>query len=298
MFPTSLNALTTFEAAARHRSYTLAAAELHVTHSAVSQQMRILEQSLGVALFVRQGRQMVLTAAGGVLQEQIQPALKQIGRALSDLTKAHGAPSIRVSTLPSFATSWLVPRLSSFQRRHPEVAVHVQATLEVRNLQRAGTDLAIRFGLGQWDDGESEKLLDDHLFPVCSPDFNDGRLPTNVNNLKRYRLLGDDCEFEWRTWGRLAGIDAAAFKTKTLFSDSNLMLAAAIAGQGVAIGRSSLVAADLAAGRLVRLFDLIAPSEYAYYIVTPTAARKSATVLAFEQWLRREAALFEKTNRL
>ena len=297
MFPTSLNALSSFAAAARHQSYTLAAAELHITHSAVSQQIRNLENSLGLTLFVRQGRQMQLTAAGAALQQEIQPALTQIRRALSELGKSHEAPAIKVSTLPSFATYWLVPRLNKFQKLQPGVAVRIHASLEIHDLERSSIDIAIRYGLGNWADCEAEKFLEDRIFPVCSPNFNKGKLPNNINNLKRYRLLCDDCPLEWDTWSQLAGLDSASFKHETYFSDSNLMLAAAIAGQGIAIGRSSLVSADIAAGRLVRLFDVIAPSEYAYYMVTASGKKKSPTVLAFELWLRREALLFEKKDK-
>ncbi|MFZ6748884.1 transcriptional regulator GcvA [Undibacterium sp. Ren11W] len=297
MNTTSLNALSSFEAAARHQSYTLAAAELHITHSAVSQQIRNLETSLGLALFVRRGRQMQLTEAGAALQQQIQPALTQIQRALSEIGKSQHAPAITVSTLPSFATSWLVPRLSKFQKLQPGVAVRIHASQEIRDLERSATDIAIRYGLGNWPGCDAEKFLEDRIFPVCSPNFNKGKLPNNINNLKRYRLLCDDCPLEWNTWSALAGLDSASFKHETYFSDSNLMLAAAIAGQGIAIGRSSLVSADIAAGRLVRLFDIIAPSDYAYYMVTASRKKKSPTVLAFEQWLRREAVLFEKRNK-
>lgn len=297
MFPPSLNALTTFEAAARNKSYSLAAAELHITHSAVSQQMRLLENSLALRLFERHGRQMLLTEQGALLLQQIQPALKQIFRALSDAGKAQRAPAIKVSTLQSFATYWLVPRLSKFQKRQPGVAVHIQGTQGLQDLERSATDLAIRYGLGQWDGCVAEKLLDDSIFPVCSPHFNKGRLPTDMHRLKRYRLLCDDCPLEWDTWTAMAGIDTAEFKHETYFSDSNLMLAAAIAGQGIAIGRSSLVTADIAAGRLVRLFDVIAPSAYAYYMVTAAGSNKSAPLQAFEEWLRHEAILFSKKPR-
>lgn len=292
----SLNALATFEAAARHQSYTLAAAELHITHSAVSQQMRMLENALGVSLFERQGRQMLPSKDGALLLQRIQPALKQIQRALAELGREQAAPAIKVSTLPSFANYWLVPRLSKFQKLQPGVAVRIHASQEISDLERSSTDIAIRYGLGKWDGCDAEKFLEDRIFPVCSPHFNKGRLPNNMNNLKRYRLLCDDCPLEWNTWTKLAGIDSASFKHETYFSDSNLMLAAAIAGQGIAIGRSSLVSADIAAGRLVRLFDVIAPSDYAYYMVTASRSKKSATVLAFEQWLRREAMLFEKKD--
>lgn len=302
MLPTSLvslNALATFDAAARLKSYTLAAAELHITHSAVSQQMRILESALGIQLFERRGRQMLLSTEGALLHQHIKPALNQINRALAQVGKNQRAPAVRVTTLQSFASLWLVPRLSKFQKLQPGVAVHVQGSALLQDMDRSETDIAIRFGLGKWDDCAAEKLLDDQIFPVCSPDFNQGRLPSDPRKLKRYRLLCDDCPIEWNLWTKLAGIDPAEFKHETYFSDSNLMLAAAVAGQGIAIGRSSLVAGELAAGRLVRLFDLIAPSEFAYYMVTAKSRKKSPALQTFEDWLRREAGLFgRKTKKL
>lgn len=292
MLPISLNALTTFESAARHKSYSLAAAELHVTHSAISQQMRLLENSLGIRLFERQGRQMLLTAEGTNLYKQIQPALKQISRALSNVGVAQRAPAIRVTTSQSFATFWLLPRMGQFQNENPHVAIHIHASLEMKDLDRSETDIAIRFGRGKWDRCDTEKLLDDRLYPVCSPHFNNGRFPAKPCNLKSYRILCDEDKREWNTWSKLAQIDTAEFKHEAHHSDSNLMLAAARAGQGIAIGRSSLVADDIASGTLVRLFDLVAPSDYSYYLVTASGTNKSAQLLAFEQWLRQEAASF------
>ncbi len=289
-----LHSLHTFESAARHQSYSLAAAELHVTHSAVSQQIRILEESLGIRLFQRHGRQMLLTQEGALLHKRVQPALRQIERAVAEAGVLHRSPAITVTTLQSFATYWLLPRLGKFQKRQPEVAVHIQASLRLKDLERAEADIAIRYGFGEWKGCAAEKLLDDWIFPVCSPAFNNGRLPKTAASLKRYRVLRDECQLEWNTWSKRAGIDPADFKYETSYSDSNLMLAAAIEGQGIAIGRSTLVAADIAAGRLVRLFDVVAQSPYAYYSVTAAGRSKSAQLQAFEQWLRKEALLFRR----
>ena len=292
MRPSSLHALHTFESAARHQSYSLAAGELHVTHSAVSQQIRILEESLGIRLFERQGRHMRLTQEGALLHKRIQPALRQIERAVTEAGVLQRSPSITVTTLQSFATYWLLPRLKKFQKLQPEVAVHIQASLRLKDLERAEADIAIRYGFGEWKGCEAEKLLDDWIFPVCSPSFNNGRLPATVAGLKRYRVLRDESQTEWNVWSKQAGIDPADFKYETSYSDSNLMLAAALEGQGIAIGRSTLVAADIAAGRLVRLFDVVVLSPYAYYSVTAAGRAKSAQLQAFEQWLRKEALLF------
>jgi LysR family glycine cleavage system transcriptional activator len=292
MLPTSLNSLVTFEVAARHKNYSQAAIELHITHSAVSQQMRLLEDALGVVLFERKGRQMELTSHGALLLKQIQPALKQISRALKNIKVESGPPAIRVATLQSFATFWLLPRLGKFQAAHPDLAIHIQAAIGLVNLDRSKTDIAIRFGLGQWEDYDAEKLLDDQLYPVCSPNFNGGRFPTHPNHMYKYRVLSVENGREWHRWGQCAQIDIRHFQHESHHSDSNLMLTAAKAGQGIAVARHSLVAGEIAEGNLVRLFDIIAPSDYSYYLVTPHGLKKNADLLAFEAWLKDEARAF------
>jgi LysR family glycine cleavage system transcriptional activator len=297
MRPASLNTLHVFETAARHGSYSAAAGELHVTHSAVSQQIRQLEEALGVPLFERQGRQMLLTREGALLHRRLQPALRQIDRAMSEVGTLTRAPSITVTTLQSFANRWLMPRMAKFHRLQPNVAVHIKASPDLKDLHRGEADIAIRYGLGQWKGCESVKLLEEWLFPVCSPSFNKGRLPSSPAQLKRYRILRDECPIEWNAWTREAGVDPAEFRHESHYSDSALMLGAAQAGQGVAIGRSAIVSDDLAAGRLARLFDLLVPAPHAYYLVTAAGTAKPPHLAAFEQWLVREAAAFDRRER-
>lgn len=292
-----LNSLHAFESAARHTSYSLAAKELNVTHSAVSQQVRSLEEILGVTLFERCGRQMILTKEGALLFRRVQPALHQIAGAVAEVGGLNRKPSFSVTTLQSFANRWLLPRLAKFQKKQPHATVHIQASPELKDLTRGRTDIAIRYGHGPWKGCDSEPLLEEWLFPVCSPNFNKGRLPTTVGNLKRFRVLSDDCAMEWNAWSKYAGIDSTEYMHEVTYSDSNLMLSAAMAGQGIAIGRSSLVAADLAAGRLVQVFDVVAPGPYAYHLVTAAGRSKSPSLLAFEQWLREEAAAFARKER-
>jgi LysR family glycine cleavage system transcriptional activator len=292
----SLNNLHTFETAARHCSYSAAAGELHVTHSAVSQQIRQLEQALGVALFERSGRQMLLTREGALLYRRLQPALRQIDRAVSEVGALKQAPSITVTTLHSFANRWLLPRLAEFQKLQPHVAVQIKASPDLKDLERSEADIAIRYGGGQWKGCEAVKMLDEWLFPVCSPAFNKGRLPSSPASLKRYRILRDDCQMEWNAWTKEAGVDPAEFLHEAYYSDSHLMLGAAAASQGIAIGRSALVSADLAAGRLVRVFDLIVPASYSYYLVTATGRKKPPHLRAFEEWLLKESAVFSRRD--
>lgn len=291
-----LHSLHAFEAAARHRSYSLAAGELHVTHSAISQQIRNLESTLGVPLFARQGRQMELTREGLLLFRRVQPALRQLGRAVEEVGVLKRAPDVTVTTLQSFANRWLLPRIARFQKVQPDVAVHIQGSVDLKNLDRAEADVAIRYGKGSWKGCDAELLLQEWLFPVCSPLFNRGRLPASPAALKRFRILRDDCMVEWHAWARAAGIDAGEFVHGSMYSDSNLMLGAAVEGQGIAIGRSALVYDDLAKGRLVRAAGPIVPAPFAYYLVTASGRRKPPHQLAFEDWLRKEAAAFARKD--
>ncbi len=297
MSPPPLHALHTFEVAARHQNYSLAAQELHITHSAVSQQMRLLEQNLGLALFERKGRQMQLSAAGKQLLQQIQPALQQIQTALSQLRQENSSPAIKVATLQSFATFWLLPRLGSFQKLYPELTIHLQAAIGLVNLERTKTDIAIRFGLGKWDNYDAEKLLDDQLYTVCSPDFNNGNWPQQPEHLHEFRVLAVDHGREWQNWADYAGISIQQFKQVVYLSDSNLMLTAALSGQGIAVTRHSLVATEIAAGKLIRLFDLIAPSDYSYYLVKPKGMPVSPALQAFTDWLKKETRRFAQESR-
>lgn len=294
----SLNSLQTFETAARHKSYSQAAQELNITHSAVSQQMRGLEQTLGVALFERKGRQMQLTADGSQLLKQIQPALRQIARAVTQVQTEKRSPGIKVATLQSFATFWLLPRLGKFQALHPDLPIHIQAAIGLVNLEKTKTDIAIRFGLGKWEGYDAEKLLEDQLYPVSSPQFNQGRFPRTPQQLLKHRILCVEHGREWQNWGTYAGIDVHQFKLESHLSDSNLMLTAAMAGQGIAVARHSLVAAEIEAGNLVRLFDIVAPSDYSYYLVTPIGLQKSEDLQAFAMWLKKEAKAFAKNRKL
>lgn len=292
-----LNTLLAFESAARLGSYTLAADELNVTHSAISQQLRSLEDALGLTLFERQGRRMLLTREGLLLFKRVQPALQQIGEAMSEVKVMTRTPSITVTTLQSFANRWLLPRLARFQDLQPDVAVNIQASPDLKDLTRGQADVAIRYGRGPWKNCESEPLLEEWLFPVCSPGFNKGRPPTHLSSLKRHRILRDDCQLEWNAWAKHAGIDLSECPRDTTYSDSNLMLGAAIAGQGIAIGRSALVSADLAAGRLIRMFDLIAPAPYSYHLVTAAGRAQAPHLRAFMEWLRAEAVDFARKER-
>ena len=280
-----LHALRAFEAAARLESFSRAADELHVTHGAVSHQVRALEEFLGAALFTRNGRRVALTAEGRVFADRVRAALRDIGEAANALRRSERANRLTVSLLPSFAARWLMPRIGRFMAAHPEITVNVQASLALVDFEREEVDLAIRFGSGDWPRVEAEKFMDDEYFPVASPRFNRGRLPTRPAEIAKFRLVTSSDE-PWTPWFRAAGLKLAE-PQGPLFSDSSMVVQAAIDGRGIALVRRSIAEGDLAAGTLVRLFDVAIPAPGSYYLVRPQRPA-SQKVLAFRAWMFEE----------
>lgn len=284
-----LTALRAFEAAARHLNFSRAAEELHVTHGAVSHQMKALEAHLGIALFQRQGRAMRLTEAGQQLHEHVHEALQLLKRGVAELRDQARGQVLTVTTTPSFATRWLLPRLADFQARHPEIDVNLRASQALADFARDGVDLAIRYGPGAWPGLAAEKLLDEEIFPVCSPDFRGGRLPTRPAELADLVLLRDTRQ-PWRDWFLSVGLDWPELTRGPLYDDVSLSLQAAAGGLGVALARRALAAAELASGRLVRLFGDAVPTSFAYYVVHPPGAQQLPKIAAFRAWLAGQAA--------
>src|SRR5260221_3561442 len=278
-----LNSLRAFEAAARHLNFSRAADELHVTHGAVSHQMKALEGHMGVALFRRQGRQMLLTDAGEQLLAHVAAALARLKRGVTEIRAASRGQVLTVSMTPAFATRWLIPRLADFQTAHPEIEVNVRATPALADFGAEDVDLAIRYGPGRWPGLEAEKLLDEEVFPVCSPFFSDGRLPARPADLADLPLLRDSRQ-PWRDWVASIGLDLPEPSRGPIFDDASLLLQAASAGMGIALARRALVQAELDAGRLIRLFPDSARSSFAYYIVYPPGAIQQGKVALFRDW--------------
>lgn len=280
-----LSTLRAFEAAARLESFSRAADEIAVTHGAVSHQIRSLERSLGTALFARNGRRVALTSAGRHFAERVRAALQDLAEAAQFVRRAEGERAVSVSMLPSFAARWLMPRLGRFMERHPAIAVNIHTSITLVDFQRDDVDLAIRFGGGHWPDVEAQKFLDEEFFPVVSPRFNRGRLPTEPVELGKFQLMRSNDE-PWTPWFRAAGVRLKE-PHSIVFTDSNLLLQAALDGRGIALARSSIAAADLRAGRLVRLFKLAVPAHGASYLVWPKG-KLSANAMLFRDWLLEE----------
>ncbi len=289
-----LNALRAFEAAARHLSLSRAADELSVTPAAVSHQIRTLEDHLGVPLFRRDGRSLLLTDAGQACLPGIREGFERLSSAIDEIDSLGMAGVLTVSVAPSFAAKWLVPRLDRFQAKHPEIDVRVSASMQVTDFSRDDVDLAIRYGAGRYPDLVVEKLLEESVFPVCSPGLLKEKGPIETPEaLRHHTLLHDDSPDNdescptWVMWLKAAGVEADASRGPR-FNQSSLVIEAAVLGKGVALAKATLAATDLAEGRLVKPFPVNAPVGFAYYVVCPKAKLNLPKVSLFRDWLRVE----------
>jgi LysR family glycine cleavage system transcriptional activator len=300
----SLNALRAFEAAARHLSFTRAAAELNVTQTAISHQIKGLEEHLGVQLFRRLPRGLVLTEEAQRYAPALRTAFEQIAAATEQLCASGAGGALMLSTVPSFAAKWLVPRLGRFRAAHPEIDLRISASLRLVDFAREDFDVAVRMGRGNYPGLRVDPLFGEVMFPVCSPRLLAGPKPLSTPaDLRHHVLLHDVDVFAsafssvpqaWRLWLERAGVHDIDVERGPVFEDSAMLLDAAIEGQGVALGRSALVAADLAAGRLVKPFDISLPFELTHYLVCPEATADRPRIAAFRAWLLAEAKAHEQ----
>ena len=284
-----LNALPSFEAAARHLSFSRAADELHVTHGAVSRAVRNLENHLGVRLMLRASRSVRLTRVGASYAAEIREVLEHLASATSAVSGQVSA-IVSVSTIDSFAARWLMPRLSRFRRAHGDIDLRVATSERLADFVGDGIDIAIRCGAGQYPGLSAELLMREDHFPVCSPKLLKSRYPLRTPaDLARHTLLHDVFTVDWAMWLQSAGIDNIDPHRGPTFLSSDHAIQAAIRGEGVVLGRSALIVDDLAAGRLVRPFELSLPAGFAYYVVYPQHALRRPGVKSFRDWLLAEA---------
>lgn len=286
----NLAALRAFEAAARHQNFSRAAEEIHLTHGAISHQVRALEQELGLALFSRHGKKIAVTTDGLRFAEVIRTSLSQIAQAAAVLQDVRRPERLTITTLPSFAARWLAPRLERFIEIYPDLEVSLHSSNHKVDFAKEGVDIAIRFGIGAKLPGlRSEHLMDDVYYPVLSPHFNGGDLPKNPQELLSSQLLR--CHDEpWLGWFRLAGLDLPEPSGGLLYQDSSMLARAAHNGRGIALGRHSIVQSEVASGQLLRLFDISMPSPSSYYLVYPEQSLGLPHVQAFRVWLLQEIA--------
>lgn len=286
-----LNALRAFEAAARHLSVKLAAQELCVTPGAVSQMIRTLETHLGVPLFERINRGIRLTTSGRSYLPPISNALRQIAHATARVSVPADTGILTVSATPFFASAWLVPRLQSFRDSHPEIDLQIVASTALADFARDGVDVAVRHGLGRYPGLRSDWLVAVAMVPVAAPALLKrlGR-PSRPADLARWPHIHDADRKGWSLWAQSQGIDGMGPPRGPAFDDSGLLLKAVIGGQGAGLLPAAMVAADIAAGRLVRLADTAQIEAFAYYLVYPEVSRGRPMVVAFRDWILQAVA--------
>lgn len=289
-----MQALRAFEAAARERSLTKAALSLSLTHGAISHQIKSLEADLGVRLIERAGRGIRLTDEGERFATRVRAAFAELTSALQEIVKRTNPRLLRVSVMPSFAARWLLPRIGRFSALHPDIDLDVSASPVNVDFRRDPADLAVRYGFGEWDDVRVEHLMDDSFFPVCSPRIAGG-VPRHPADLARYPLLRADNE-PWKPWFDAAGLDWPEPHRGPIFNDSSHVMQAAAEGQGIALGRSTLLGNDERNGVLVRPFAIEVPGPRRYYLVYPPRMADSPKLLAFRAWLVAEIAADRKAD--
>ncbi|HQS15617.1 transcriptional regulator GcvA [Reyranella sp.] len=282
-----LNGLRAFEAAARHMSFTDAAEELSVTQAAISHQVRGLEQRLGLKLFVRRNRSLLLSEAGQAYLPSVRAAFDQLNEATEKLLQKDKGGNLTVTTTSSFAVKWLVPRLGGFQRSHPEIDVRVSTGTSLVDFSREDVDIGIRYGRGQWPNLLAERLVSEDVMPVCAPSLLKG--PNGLKkpvDLRRFNLLHiASFPDDWQVWLTAAGVKGVDSSRGVSFDFALAAYQAAMDGLGVALGRNPLVEPDLKAGRLVVPFEFKRSSDFAYYLVYPPEAIRRRKIKAFRDWI-------------
>ncbi|WP_417517027.1 transcriptional regulator GcvA [Minwuia sp.] len=282
-----LNALRAFEAAARHLSFARAAEELFLTPSAISHQIKSLEEQLGVKLFQRSGRKVTLTDAGGRYYPALRQAFDRMNEATEDLRQADQLGSLTINVLPTFAIRWLLPQISDFQARHPDIEVRITTHVEMIDFNRTQADAAVRFGSGSWPGLTARLLMTEEIVPVCSPALLKKGPPLNTPaDLRHYQLLHDiNRPDTWRRW--LLAVDETGIDPERglKLETTNLAIQGAIQGLGIIPVNPYMVRTELENGTLIEPFTFHLPVENGYYLVYPTGREDWPRLKAFEAWL-------------
>jgi len=288
-----LNALRVFEAVASRLSFTEAADALDVTPAAVSSQIKSLEEFLETPVFYRHSRSVRLTPQGAQLLPGVQRGLDELGRAVDQLRRHRTSGQLNISLLGSFLQKWLLPRLGDFYRKHPEIDLRFNASRELVDFMNSDFHAAVRYGLGEWPNLRAERMLDEWVFPVASPALIEKLGPiATLGDLHKYPLLHSSSE-PWSDWLRRVGGDTTRIERGPVLDDSASLITAAEQGHGLALARWSLVAGDLAAGRLRRPSGQSVRQQAAYYFVAPPHHFELPKVQRFRDWLKECCAQFE-----
>jgi DNA-binding transcriptional LysR family regulator len=278
-----LNALRAFESAARHLSFTRAADELHVTQAAISHQVKGLEERLGVKLFRRLPRQLLLTDEGQALLPDLRDAFNRLAHAVERISARSAAGTLTVSSMTTILMTWLVPRLPRFQEAHPEIDVRLMTTQRLVDFTREDIDVAIRFGTGKWPGVKSERMFGEVLTPLCGRRFVDEcKSPADLHKLPLIRSTEED---EWPIWFAAAGVATTEVRRGPIFDSTKIAVQAAIDGLGIVMGPPTLFADDIAAGRLFQPFALAVETGKSYWFVVPENSAGRPKVKAFRDWI-------------
>lgn len=300
-----LNSLRAFEAAARLKSFKRAADELGVTPAAISHQVKALEEFLGVELFRRRARGLEITPIARDVQPLLREGFESLQLAVDRIAATRGKRSLTVSVTPSFASMWLVPRLEAFDTAHPGIDILIDATNNLADFDRDPVDVAVRYGAGNYPGLYVRRLSGDVQFPVCSPELIDDDYPLRVpEDLRHHTLLHfaeddpDDIWPSWRMWLRAAGVEGIDPDKGPRFRQEDMVIKAAIDGQGVALANELLVADEIAEGWLVRPFEqtVSAPDRFGFYFVCREVDVERPAVKAFHDWMFDEMARSEARN--
>jgi len=283
-----LNPLRTFEAAARHGSFTRAAEELLVSQSAVSRQILVLEEYLGLPLFMRDARGTRLTAAGEQYFAEIGPAFQLLANATERLHKSVTGSPLKIKVYATFAAKWLMRRLPRFQAQHPDIPVRISTAVAPVDFARDQVDAAIQLGRGNWTGGEATFLFDDEIAPVCSPTLLSASLD-DPHLLKNYRLLHSHYRrSDWPDWLAAVKVTLPNDDDPMSFPSSLLTYQAAVDGLGIAMGQLPLLQEELHSGALIRPLPQTLKRDLAYYLVLPRDKSGDARLRLFRDWLLAE----------
>jgi LysR family glycine cleavage system transcriptional activator len=298
-----LKSLQAFESAGRRLSFTLAAQELNVTPGAISQQIRQLEEFLGTTLFKRLNRAIVLTDAGQLFLPLISQGFGHFHEAVTRLRQRGDDGPLTITSAPSFVSKWLIPRLSSFKRQHPEIDVRIDTSDRLVDFSREDIDVGIRFGDGVYPELDTVFLFAFDLIPVCSPDLLRGEHQLReVSDLKHFTLLHSNHDEldpgwpDWAMWLKVVEADDVDSSHGIYFNQSDQLFQAALDGQGVALLANVMAEPEVAAGRLVQPFSARLPVKLNYHVVTSPHKAGIAKVAAFRQWILDESAYLREQN--
>lgn len=281
-----LNSLKCFEAAGRLLSFTDAAKELNVTQAAISHQIKVIEEFLGISLFDRYPRRLALTEPGKTLLPEVIEAFDRVSTAITLLGQEQYSNMINVRLGPSFAARWLSPRLKYFWLQYPEIDLCLFHANAPTDFEREDIDIAVTYGKGDWPGLVADKLLTLDFFPVCSPAFMHNDKPlTDIDNLRYYTLMHDASHECWHDWIQLAQLNGIGAENGTIIDDTNVLIQAAIDAQGIALGSTAFIQDHLDSGRLVKPFNISLVNEFSYYVVCPESHLNNPAVRAFKEWL-------------